>query len=92
MECDERITLRKGNLESIPGTDDNLEYLGIENNLLSFNFRKPHLGSCKVLIPLKRIDDRKNPITIIKYQFLVPRLTEEEITLEYICPVSKMFE
>ena len=90
MESDERVILRKGILEYLPGTDDRLEYLGIENNLLSFNFRKPNLGPCKVLIPLERIDNRKNPINILKYQFLISELAEEEVTLKYLCPNSRI--
>lgn len=90
MKPNERIILRKGILESLSGTDDNLEYLGIENNLLSFNFLKPNLNPCKVLIPLERIDNRKNPINILKYQFLISELAEEEVTLKYLRPTYRI--
>ncbi|KKL68298.1 hypothetical protein LCGC14_2126400, partial [marine sediment metagenome] len=63
MKRDERLTLRKGEIKSLPGTCDNLEYLGIEDELLSFNFYKPR-SSCKVLIPLDRINNDQDPVNI----------------------------
>ena len=89
MKRGEKFTLKKGEIKSLSGTRHDLEYLGIEDQLVSFNFYKSRRNPCKILVPLDRIVDGKGPINILKYSFLIPELHEDNITLEYFCRTSK---
>jgi len=82
MKKNERLVLQKGHDVQVNQHWHSLEYLGLDDQFLSFNYQKSR-GDCKVLIPLDKVK-QDDPITIMKQQFQVEKYSPQEVTLKYI--------
>ena len=82
MKKNERLVIQKDHDAQINQHWHFLEYLGLDDQFLSFNYHKSS-GDCKVLIPLDKVK-HDDPITIMKQQFHVEKFSPDEVTLKYI--------